>query len=80
MKIYREGDDGEQILAGWAAVRQDAGPVVRAPAGAPSRRQEAYTIGTVTRFHDAHIIVERAVFLAQGQPPELLPGWAPADA
>ena len=41
--------------------------------------RERFTIGTVTHLPDGggRPIVERAVLLAPGQVPELLPGWRP---
>jgi hypothetical protein len=51
--------------------------------GRQSVFRERYTIGTVTHLPSAPApalpVVERAVLLADGQPPELLAGWMPLD-
>jgi hypothetical protein len=56
------------------------GPVLVVPLfGGASIIREQYTVGTVTHFPPGggEPVVERAVLLAAGQPPELLPGWQP---
>ena len=84
MNVYRQRDGGWRRV-GSADVPDYAGPVLEVPmAGRRSVFRERYTIGTVTHLPAAPApalpVVERAVLLADGQPPELLPGWAPLDS
>lgn len=79
MDVYAD-DGGEMRLVGHAAVPPDVGPVFEVPLfGAASVIRERYTIGTVTHLPDSggEPVVVRAVLLAPGQLPELLPGWRP---
>ncbi len=79
MKVYT-GQAEERRLIGRADIPHDASQVYEVPLfGAASIIVERYTIGAVTHLNPGHAspIVERAVLLAEGQPPELLPGWQP---
>ncbi|MGK7869761.1 hypothetical protein [Falsiroseomonas sp. E2-1-a20] len=77
MKVYLD-NVGERRLIGRADVPSEAGPVwIVRLFGSALIIKEHYTIGTVTHVPDggARPLMERAVLLARGQPPELLPGW-----
>ena len=81
MKVFRgHGDD--RRLIGRADVSPDTGPSLVVPLfGAASTIVETYTVGIVTSFPAGsdQPLVERAILLADGQPPELLPGWTPIN-
>lgn len=82
MKVYSGPDDARRLV-GRADVPADIGPAVRVPLfGAASIIAETYTVGTITHLPpDGGLpIVERVVLLAEGQPPDLLPGWKPLDS
>lgn len=77
MKVYRD-ENGEKRLIGRADIPADVGPIYEVPLfGAASTIVEQYAIGTVTHLPAGGDgpLVERAVFITQGQYPELLPGW-----
>ncbi|MGG5823770.1 hypothetical protein [Falsiroseomonas sp. HW251] len=79
MNVYAD-DAGEKRLVGKASVPADTGPVFEVPLfSAQSVIHETYIIGTVTHFRPcaAVPVAERAVLLAAGQSPDLLPGWTP---
>ena len=79
MKVYLD-DCGEKRLVGRADVPDSIGPLLEVPLfGAGSVIREQFVIGTVTHLRPSggFPVVERAVLLAPGQPPELLPGWQP---
>lgn len=79
MKVYRD-DDGEKRLIGRADVPEHAGPIYEVRLfGAASTIVDRFTIGTVTHLPrgGAEPAVERAVLVARGQYPDILPGWQP---
>jgi hypothetical protein len=78
VKVYATVD-GCKRLIGRAEVPDDTGPVFAVPLFGPvSVIRENYSIGTVTYTPlGGALTVERAVLLAAGQAPELLPGWMP---
>lgn len=79
MDVYAD-DSGEMRLIGRAEVPHDVGPVFEVPLFGPvSVIRERFTIGTVTHLPDSgrDPVVVRAVLLAPGQLPDLLPGWRP---
>jgi hypothetical protein len=79
VKVYVD-DGGEKRLIGRADLSPDSKPVLEVRLfGVHAIICEQFTIGTVTRLPAgaAGPVVERAVLLAPGQPPELLPGWQP---
>jgi hypothetical protein len=79
MEVFAAGEDGLRLV-GHADVRADSGPVLEVPLFGPHAViRERFTIGTVTH-QDAQggpPAVVRAVLLAPGQLPDLLPGWRP---
>ena len=79
MKVYLD-DSGQKRLLGRADVPDDTGPVYQVLLfGSASTIADQFTIGTVTSLPlgGGAPIVERAVLLASGQRPEVLPGWQP---
>jgi transcriptional regulator with XRE-family HTH domain len=78
MKVYEVHGDAPRLV-GRCEVPDDVGPVFEVPLfGIKSVIREQYTIGTVTHVQTGEAArVERAVLLSPGQPPEILPGWAP---
>jgi hypothetical protein len=79
LKVYLN-EAGEKRLIGRADVPDDAPLLISVPLfGGSSIVREHFEIGTVTHVPagGGPPIVERAVVLARGQLPELLPGWQP---
>ncbi|MFN7340810.1 MAG: hypothetical protein ACK5VI_07005 [Opitutia bacterium] len=79
VKVYVD-EGGEKRLVGRADIPDDVGAFYEVHLfGASSTITDRYTIGTVTHLGPAphEIRVERVILLAQGQLPELLPGWQP---
>ncbi len=79
MKVY-SGTVEERRLVGRADVPLDSGPVLEVPLfGSASIITERYAVSTVKHLRPGNVppIIERAVLLAKGQPPKLLPGWQP---
>jgi hypothetical protein len=79
VKVYHD-DDGEKRLIGRADVPEDVGPIYEVRLFGPaSTIVEQFAIGTVTHLPFGNIdpIVERAVLVAKGQYPDILPGWQP---
>jgi hypothetical protein len=79
MDVYADRG-GEMHLIGHAEVPHDVGPVFEVPLFGPvSVIRERFTIGTVTHLPESGgaPVVVRAVLLAPGQLPDLLPGWRP---
>ena len=79
MKVYLD-DAGEKRLLGRADVPEDAGPVYELTLfGAASIIVDRFIIGAVTHLPEGGgaPVVERAVLLAPGQRPEVLPRWEP---
>jgi hypothetical protein len=79
MKVYLD-DAGEKTLLGEADISFESGPIFEVPLFAgTSIRRERFIIGTVTHLPEGGglPVVERAVLLAPGQLPEVLPGWRP---
>ncbi len=76
MKVY-VGEPGDYRLIGWADIPDDHEPVLNVPLfGASSIIMESFSICAVTHLPEGGgLRVERAVLLAPGQCPELLPGW-----
>lgn len=79
MKVYVD-EAGEKRLVGRADIPPDVGAVYEVHLfGAASTIKDQYIVGTVTHLGPTpdDIRVERVILLAQGQLPELLPGWQP---
>lgn len=79
MRVYLD-EAGTQRLIGRADIPDDVGPVYEVHLfGASSPITDHFTVGVVTHLgpDPENIKVERAVLLAPGQRPELLPGWQP---
>ena len=79
VKVYLQ-QAGEKRCIGRADVPDDAPLLISVPLfGGSSIIREHFEIGTVTHLPagGGTLIVERAVVLAPGQLPELLPGWQP---
>jgi hypothetical protein len=79
VKVYLD-DGGDKRLVGRADVPDTHGPVYEVPMfTATSVIVERYTVGVVTHLPEGGgaPVVERAVLLTPGQPPDLLPGWQP---
>ncbi len=79
MRVYVQDEYGQRLV-GRADIPNDAGPIFEVPLfGGLSVIREQFIIGAVTRVGKGETppAVERAVLLAPGQPPELLPGWQP---
>lgn len=77
MKVY-VNDAGSMRLIGRADVPAENGPVLDVPLFGPaSVIVERYSLGSVTHLPKGggEPVVERAVMVAFGQPPEFLPGW-----
>lgn len=77
MKVYFD-DGGDKRLIGRADVPDEHGPVYEVSLFGPtSIIAERFALGTVTHMPAGGCapVVERAVLLALGQRPELLPGW-----
>jgi hypothetical protein len=79
LKVYR-GAGGDKQLIGRANIPEDVGPLYEVRLfGAASTIVDKFTIGTVTHLPKGggSLVVERAVLVADGQFPEVLPGWQP---
>ena len=79
MKVYID-DCGEKRLIGRADVPDEQVLVYEVSLfGANSTITEQFMLGVITHLaaDGADPFVERAVLLAPGQQPELLPGWQP---
>jgi hypothetical protein len=79
VKVYLSDEHGQRLI-GRADMPMGHGPVFEVPLfGAGSVIRERFTIGSVTHLPPGGgvPVVERAVLLAPGQVPELLPGWQP---
>ena len=77
MKVYLD-EGGHKRLVGRADVPEDCGPVYEVPMfGAASVMTEQFSVAAVTHLPTGGgaPVVERAVLLAPGQIPKLLPGW-----
>lgn len=79
MKVYRE-DAGERLLIGRADIPDDVGLVYEVHLfGASSMITDNFAVGVITHLGPGpeDLCVERVIFLALGQRPEILPGWEP---
>jgi len=81
VKVYLD-EAGERRLIGRADIPENVGPIYEVRLfGAASTIVEPFTIGTVTLLPaGGDPVVERAVLVAQGQYPDLLPGWQPLSS
>jgi len=81
MKVYTNDPEQPRLL-GRADVPDDVGAVFTVRLfGAASVIAEDFCIGTVTHLPPGGLpVVERVVLVAQGQRPELLPGWSALDS
>lgn len=80
MRVFRVDGGGGRCAIGRCDLPPDTGPSMVIPVFGPtSTIVETYAIGTVTTYPAGASgpVVERAVLLAAGQTPDLLPGWVP---
>jgi hypothetical protein len=79
VKVYRDVD-GEKHLIGRADIPENAGPTYEVRLfGTSSSIVEHFMISAITHLARDGVepSVERAVLVARGQYPDILPGWQP---
>ncbi|WBV42544.1 hypothetical protein [Pseudoroseomonas cervicalis] len=80
MKVYIIENDGYRLL-GTADVADDVASLEIPLFGRESFIVETYMVGVITHLNGEKApAVERAVILAEGQLPELLPKWRPLSS